>query len=241
MARAGPETRPRFPSADAAAPRCPPLVAVAMLSAAALAYEVLLMRLFSIVQWHHFAYMMISVALLGYGAAGTFVTLARPALLARYAQVFTAGAAMFGVSAVTGFLLAQDAGFDPLEMLWDPQQPLRLLAVYALLFVPFFCAATALCMTFTRFGEELGPRLQLRHSRRRRGSLGIIAALFTVSPTTALKLVGAAGLAAAAAGRPPVRNAAARARSRIAWRRRRVAVRAFPRTGRASIRPSSRP
>lgn len=28
------------------------------------------MRLFSIIQWHHFAYMMISVALLGYGAAG---------------------------------------------------------------------------------------------------------------------------------------------------------------------------
>ncbi|MCK7582687.1 MAG: hypothetical protein MZV65_48755 [Chromatiales bacterium] len=29
------------------------------------------MRLFSIIQWHHFAYMMISVALLGYGAAGS--------------------------------------------------------------------------------------------------------------------------------------------------------------------------
>jgi hypothetical protein len=55
----------------------PPLAAVAMLSAAALGYEILLMRLFSIILWHHFAYMMISVALLGYGAAGTFVALAR--------------------------------------------------------------------------------------------------------------------------------------------------------------------
>ena len=42
-------------------------LAVALLSAGALAYEVLLARLFSIVQWHHFAYMIISVALLGYG------------------------------------------------------------------------------------------------------------------------------------------------------------------------------
>jgi len=36
-----------------------------------LAYEVLLTRLFSIVLWHHFAYMIISAAMLGYGASGT--------------------------------------------------------------------------------------------------------------------------------------------------------------------------
>ncbi|OAD19608.1 secreted protein, partial [Candidatus Thiomargarita nelsonii] len=37
----------------------PPLIAIALLSAAAIAYEVLLLRLFSIIQWHHFAYMII--------------------------------------------------------------------------------------------------------------------------------------------------------------------------------------
>src|SRR5215470_13839529 len=70
----------------------PPLLAIAMLSAAALGYEILLARLFSIIQWHHFAYMIISVALLGYGAAATFVALARRTLLARYPQAFVAGA-----------------------------------------------------------------------------------------------------------------------------------------------------
>jgi len=39
-----------------------PLLAVAVVSAGVLAYEVLLTRLFSIVQWHHFAYMVISIA-----------------------------------------------------------------------------------------------------------------------------------------------------------------------------------
>ncbi len=38
------------------------LVAVALLSGAVISYEILLMRLFSIVQWHHFAYMIISLA-----------------------------------------------------------------------------------------------------------------------------------------------------------------------------------
>src|SRR5437870_5254596 len=111
----------------------PPLVAIALLSAAALGYEILLMRLFSIVLWHHFAYMMISVAMLGYGAAGTLVALAQHSLLKRFESTFVAAAACFGVTAVAAFLLAQKVAFNPLEMLWDPRQPLRLLAVYGLL------------------------------------------------------------------------------------------------------------
>ena len=52
-----------------------PPAAISLVSASALAYEVLLTRLFSIVQWHHFAYMAISIALLGYGASGSFLAL----------------------------------------------------------------------------------------------------------------------------------------------------------------------
>ena len=47
----------------------PPLIAIGLLSACVLAYEVLLTRLLSIVLWHHFAYMIISAAMLGYGQA----------------------------------------------------------------------------------------------------------------------------------------------------------------------------
>ena len=53
------------------------LPAVATISAAVLAYEVLLVRLFSITGWHHFAYMIISIALLGFGASGSILALAR--------------------------------------------------------------------------------------------------------------------------------------------------------------------
>src|SRR5207249_2834658 len=82
----------------------PPLAAVALLSAAALAYEVLLMRLFSIILWHHFAYMIISVAMLGYGAAGAFVALMQRQLLPRFERVFVAAAAGFGVTSPAGAL-----------------------------------------------------------------------------------------------------------------------------------------
>ena len=185
-------------TAVARASASPPLVAIALLSAAALAYEILLMRLFSIIAWHHFAYMMISVALLGYGAAGTFVALARQRLLARYTVVFVVAAAAFGVLAVTGFVLAQRVAFNPLELLWDPRQPLRLLAVYALLFLPFFCAGTALCLTFARFGAESHRIYSFDILGAGAGSLAILVALFALAPMDALKATGALGLAAAA-------------------------------------------
>src|SRR5437762_13425149 len=95
----------------------PPLAAIALLAAAALGYEILLTRLFSIIQWHHFAYMMLSVAMLGYGAAGTFVAVTQRALGAHFAAVFVTAAAAFGITAVAGFLIAQRIAFNPLELL----------------------------------------------------------------------------------------------------------------------------
>lgn len=51
------------------------LAAVALVSAALLAYEIVLMRRLLIERWHHFGYLVISAALLGFGASGTFLAL----------------------------------------------------------------------------------------------------------------------------------------------------------------------
>ena len=183
---------------DAGRPSSPPLVAIALLSAGALAYEILSMRLFSIILWHHFAYMMISVALLGYGAAGAFVAILQRVLLPRFELVFICAAALFGITSVGGFLLAQRVGFDPLELLWDPQQPLRLLVIYALLLVPFFCAATSICLTFARFSADPHRIYSFDTLGAGAGSLAVVAALFLTTPAGALRLIGALGVAAAA-------------------------------------------
>jgi hypothetical protein len=175
-----------------------PLLSVSLLSAAALGYELLLMRLFSIIQWHHFAYMMISAALLGYGAAGAMVSLAQRWLVPRFAAVFVAGAILFGVFAVTSFAFAQRIAFNPLEILWNPREPLRLLLIYVLLFVPFFCAATSLCLTFTRFNDQIPRIYSFDIGGAGVGSVAIIGALFVLRPLDALRVLGAAGITAAA-------------------------------------------
>ncbi|MEJ2396041.1 MAG: hypothetical protein P8Z77_15020 [Candidatus Thiodiazotropha sp.] len=66
----------------------PPYISVAILSASALGYEILLMRLFSIIQWHHFAYMIIALALLGYGISGSLLSSVQPIISRHYQWLF---------------------------------------------------------------------------------------------------------------------------------------------------------
>ncbi|MDP2810999.1 MAG: hypothetical protein Q8O34_12695 [Rhodocyclaceae bacterium] len=176
----------------------PPLAAVAVLSAAALAYEVLLLRLFAIIQWHHFAYLAISVALLGIGAAGTFVTLARRQLLAAWPHSFVLAAAGFAVAAVACFAAAERVPFNALEIAWNPRQFVGLAAIYLLLFIPFFCAATALCIAYSRFGGAIAQLYGADILGAGMGSLVLLVALFFLHPADALRLIAGLGLAAAA-------------------------------------------
>jgi hypothetical protein len=73
-------------------------VATLLVSASAIAFEILLMRMLSIVQWHHFAYMIISLALLGYGASGTFIALGKRILEPRFELAFSLAALLFACS-----------------------------------------------------------------------------------------------------------------------------------------------
>ncbi|MBI2310917.1 MAG: SAM-dependent methyltransferase [Betaproteobacteria bacterium] len=176
----------------------PPFIAIALISAAALGYEVLLTRLFSITLWHHFAYMIISAALLGYGASGTFLVLARSRLETRFDAAFVASAATFGLSIAPSFLLAQRISFNPLELFWDPRQALYLLGLYLVLFVPFFCAGTCTGLAFSRFRGRIHRVYAADILGAGAGSLGIVLALFAFPPVQALTLLSALGLLAAA-------------------------------------------
>lgn len=193
---------------DNDAPPRPPYLAVGLLSAAALAYEVLLTRLFAIIQWHHFAYMMISVAMLGWGTAGTLVALLGDPLRRRFRAAFAAAAALFGVTAMACFLLAQAIAFNPLEALWDARQYLRLGLVYLCLFLPFLAAATALCLAFSRHGGD-APRLYAADILGAGlGGLAVVGLLWLLPPMRALAAIGALGLGAAGLAWGPRRRGA---------------------------------
>jgi spermidine synthase len=176
------------------------LWAVTFLSAAALAFEVLLMRLFSIEQWHHFAYMIISIALLGYGASGTALSFLQERLRGRFPQAFTAFAALFGVSAPACFALSRQVPLNSLEIVWDGTQQLLLLLDFVVLAVPFFFAAMAIGLALARRRERIGIVYRSDLIGAGAGAMGIVLALYFFSPATCLKLIAGMGLFAAGLG-----------------------------------------
>ncbi len=90
-----------------------------LLSAGVLCYELLLMRVFSVLMWYHFASLAIGLALLGLGAGGVAVGLL-PRL--RTDPWAGRGAAAFavGVLGVLGFLAAARASPELAEVTLAP-------------------------------------------------------------------------------------------------------------------------
>ncbi len=175
-----------------------PRYSIALLSACALGFEILLMRLFSIIQWHHFAYMIISLALLGYGASGTFLSLASKRLLAHFPLAYVANVLLFGLSALACYLAAQQIPFNAQEVLWDARQPWYLLSLYLLLSLPFFFAATAIGLALLRFRQDMSRLYAADLLGAGLGSIGIVLLLFIAFPDLALRLLAAGGILAAA-------------------------------------------
>ncbi len=176
----------------------PPFIAIGLLSACVLAYEVLLTRLFSIVLWHHFAYMIISAAMLGYGASGTALTLLKEKIASHFGAVYVMSAAALAVLMPAAFLLAQQVPFNPLELLWDKTQPAKLLAVYLLMMLPFFCGGLGIGLVFSHFGKQAGRIYAFDILGAGAGSLGVIVVLFLVTPQQVLTALTALALLAAA-------------------------------------------
>jgi hypothetical protein len=132
--------------------------ALGLLSAAAIAFQLALMQILAITQWHHFAYMIISLALLGFGAAGTCLALFRKTLTARFDRIFPALMFLCGITMAAAVGLSQHptVRFDSYLLFTGVFHAGRLLLTYAIFFIPFFLAALAIGMAFTKYSHRIG-------------------------------------------------------------------------------------
>ena len=156
------------------------------------------MRLYAIVGWHHFAYMMISIALLGFGASGTALTLLGGRLTRRFSIIFAGCAALFALWSIASVALALRLPFNPLAIVWERGQLLWLGLAYITLLPPFFFGASALGLTFTRFPQAIGRLYACDLIGAGLGALGVVGLLFVLTPEATLRCIAALGLAAAA-------------------------------------------
>ena len=114
-----------------------------LLSAATLVFEVNLTRIFSVAQFYHFAFMIVSLALLGFGASGTFLALF-PRLRERDpARVLFLLSWGFALTAAGSYVLTLYVPFDSFRIAHNWRQGGVLALHYVALATPFFCSGTA--------------------------------------------------------------------------------------------------
>jgi hypothetical protein len=112
---------------------------VAALAAATLLLESTLTRLLAVAQFYHFAFLVISLALLGFGASGTLLTVA-PRLRSVAVDRLLAGVGIAtAASIVLAYAVANLLPFDSYSIAWDRRQILYFVLYYLALTLPFVC------------------------------------------------------------------------------------------------------
>jgi hypothetical protein len=132
------------------------LASLFLVSAATLTFEINLSRLFSVAQFYHFAFMIVSLALLGFGASGTFLALFPEIGRKRPARGLSALAAGAAASMLASYLLINWLPFDSFSMAWDRRQVGILALHYVGLALPFFFSGAAVGMLLRRFPSAPG-------------------------------------------------------------------------------------
>jgi hypothetical protein len=124
------------------------LIAIALTSFSALLLELALTRLFSVVLFYHFAFLAISVALLGLGAGGVFAHLWRN-WLTRF-ETRQLAAILSTINAGVMFLALLVVLHVPVSLELSRWNFLRLTAIYLSSAVPFFFTGLIFSVVFAR-------------------------------------------------------------------------------------------
>ena len=106
------------------------------------------MRLFAVGSWDTFGSMVISICLLGFGLAGTLLTLVQKRVLANPDAWLFATSFLMAPAMALSQILAQQVPFNPVLIVSDSMQLWWIAAYYAIYAVPFFFGALFIGVIF---------------------------------------------------------------------------------------------
>jgi spermidine synthase len=161
-----------------------------LVAGATLLYEVALTRIFSIAYGYHFAFLAMSIGLLGLGASGTVLGLRRPARQPLRPLLLARLAAAASCALVCGYAVSNLIPFDPYRVGWEPSQ-LALLAAYLLCYaVAFLLAGLVLGLPLTRWPQRASGLYGANLAGSAAGAMIALVALDRADPTVAILLAG---------------------------------------------------
>jgi len=163
-------------------------------SLATLAFEVLLTRVFSVTLWYHFAFMVVSIAMLGFAASGSLL-----ALFPGLRRLDRIGWYTLALAAALpgGLILANTVSFDPVRLAWEWTELLHIVLIYLFLSLPFFCTGIVITTAFSVASDRAGILYGADLIGAGIGSLAILPLLGLVPPEQAVLLLSLLVAAAA--------------------------------------------
>ncbi|MGD9226572.1 MAG: hypothetical protein PVF26_08745 [Desulfobacterales bacterium] len=135
--------------------------AVFLIGFSTLAFEVLLTRIFSIGQWNHLSFMVISIALFGFAASGTFLSILNARHTGRplFASTRTSAATLivlYTSATILSFIILNNLPLDYFRLPVEPIQSVYLLIAFIVLALPFFFSGFIVALAYTRLPEKTG-------------------------------------------------------------------------------------
>ena len=131
------------------------LAALFLLSVVIIAYELAVMRVFAVGSWSTFGSLVISIALLGNGLAGTLLTFVERRIRARGESWLRGTSILLGPAMVLAHVLAQQIPFNPVLFATDASQLWWIGAYYLVYSIPFFVGALFTGVVFVLLSEHV--------------------------------------------------------------------------------------
>jgi hypothetical protein len=154
------------------------VVAVAALAAGALCLESTLSRLLAVAQFYHFAFLVISLALLGFAASGTLLSLSPRLRSTPVRSVLASCAAAFALSVLAAYLVVNFLPFDSFSLFIDQRQWAYFILYYLALSLPFLFSGLGIAAALS----DAGGRSHWVYAANLLGSAGgIILALLLLN------------------------------------------------------------
>ena len=186
-------------NADSAAGLSPRYLvrAAGLVSCGVIGFEIGLMRVLQYASWYHFAFLVITIALLGFGMSGTILSLWRGFLLRHRHAAVPVLALLTALSIPTMLAVAQ---LLPVSGRFVPGLAFVQLAWWAgywvLLTVPFALGATAIGLLLMSAGERLSAVYASNLMGSAAGAVGVTIVMYYVEPAWLGFATGAVVLAA---------------------------------------------
>ncbi len=179
-------------------------LSIGITSMALIAFQLAIMQILSITQWHHFAYMVISMAMLGFGAAGTFLALFREWLKKHAATALPVLYLLCGVSmAAAGWMVGIFGDFDAFLLFFERAQIGVMLFSYFVYCLPFFFGGLAITLMFYHQVSRIGRLYFFNLGGSAAGGVAAIALFWVVPLPYIAALLSLVVILAAWMVRPP--------------------------------------